>query len=386
MFALLAAACLVLAACGKASSPAPAAPTSTTGPAAQPTPPPLATAQATAVPQVTLDSFGLVYVDRRAGPAQLVLARADGTSPKTLGTLASGTRALDIAGPNLLLAASDSLTVMNLASGGSVKVPITGNVTFARLVGDASILYAVVSGCGPPGPPKTSLMLADLKTQQSKEVTSFASGALTIMDVDLASGTAAVAPRDCDVTTSEVDLVKLADGTKQTFAVQGCGFVDVAIAQKLGIVSWLACTRPDAHKNDDASLYQLNAPSPAARAVTAPGGGSNKQSWLLRPGQAQAALGTAMPVNGPGGAVSGGLWLFDMITAAFDRLAPAAGSEQYPVAWSPDGRYLLAASVQAQGLCAYSYVDMTTKAVKALDDSVTQCGANGDVLGWAVVR
>jgi hypothetical protein len=341
--------------------------------------------QPTSTPQSTTDRLGLVYIDQRTGQAQLFVAGFDGKNPRSLGPIAKGTRATDLSGANLLLAASDSLTVMNLAGGQSTKVAITGNVTFARLLDDTALLYAVVSGCGPPGPPKSRLMLADLKTQQQKELLSFPSGNLTIAEVDAATGTAVIVPRGCDVTTSEIDIVKLADGTKQAFAVQGCGFVDVALAQKLAIVSWLACTRPEAHKSDDASLYQLDAASPVARALTAPAGGSNTQPWLLRPGQPQAVLGTSTKVSGPGGSVSSGLWLLDLTTLAYRPLAPASGLEQSPLAWSPDGRYLLATTVQAQGLCAFSYIDMVTQEVRPVDAAVTFCGANGDVLGWAVL-
>src|SRR5581483_5553054 len=107
---------------------------------------------------------------------------------------------------------------------------------------------------------------------------------------------------------------------------------------------------------------------------------------LVRPGGALAALGTTVPITGPGGTTTTGLWLLDLNSLSFERLQAPAGSEQYPVAWSPDGRYLLAASVQAMGLCAFTYVDMTTKESKPIDPSVTFCGVNGDVLGWATVR
>ncbi|HEY7268596.1 MAG TPA: hypothetical protein VH951_02095, partial [Dehalococcoidia bacterium] len=59
--------------------------------------------------------------------------------------------------------------------------------------------------------------------------------------------------------------------------------------------------------------------------------------------------------------------------------------EQSPVAWSPDGRYLLFQTVQAQGVCSYAYVDMNSRTLKPVNPDITVCGVNGDVLGWAVL-
>ncbi len=378
--ALMTAAGLVLAACGKGSSPAPAGATATVPPAPQ------ATAQPTAAPQAGIDALGLVYVDRRAGPSQLFLARGDGSSPKPLGTLASGTRALDIAGPNLLLAASDSLTVMNLAGGTSVKVPTSGNVTFASLVGDTGVLYAVVSGCGPPGPPASRLMLADLKTQQSRQVLQVPSGNLTIVGIDASGANAAIAPRGCDVTTSEIDLVKLADGSMQKYAVQGCGWVAYSFEQRKALASWRSCNAPAAHQNADATLYDFATNPPPGKDVQGPGGGANQNQFLVRPGGSVAAMGAMTKVAGPGGSQGAGVWLMDLSNQLFELVGPAAGAEQSPVAWSADGRYLLFETVQAQGLCSFSYLDMNTRTVKPISADVTFCGANGDVIGWAVLR
>jgi hypothetical protein len=70
----------------------------------------------------------------------------------------------------------------------------------------------------------------------------------------------------------------------------------------------------------------------------------------------------------------------------FKDLAPAAGAEQFPVSWTPDGRYLLAASVQAQGLCSFSVIDANDKKVTSLPEVISFCGPNGVVLGLTVIR
>jgi hypothetical protein len=353
-------------------------PTQTTASA---TPPPATNVPPTPAPQ----RLGLVYIDRRAGPWTLFLAGMDGSAPKNLGTLTQGARPLDLKVATLLLRSTDGLTAMNLNSGATVTVPATGNVTFGRLIGDTAAVYAVVSGCGPPGPPNSTLMLADLRSQQQRELASFPTGNLTIIDINAASNVVAVSPRGCDVTTSEIDLVKIADGSKQTFAVQGCGWVAVSSDFKHALASWLGCTRPAAHANADVAYYDLTAASSAGKDLQAPAGGANQQPFIFRPGSAEAALGTSAKISGPGGTTSTGLWVLNAATSEFRQVAPTAGLEQYPVAWSPDGRYLIASSVQAMGLCSYSYLDITTNTSKPIDAAITFCGVNGEVLGWAVL-
>jgi hypothetical protein len=344
-----------------------------------------ATAQPAPTSAPTAPKLSLVYVDRAAGPQQLKLAGMDGSNPRTVVTLPQGSRVLDLKLANVLVTGGGGLVVRNLVTNASTTVTTTGNVSFAKLLGDTAVVYAVPGGCGPPGPPKSTLMLADLRNASQKELASFPFGNLSIIGVDAASNIIAVAPRGCDVTTSEVDLVKIADGSKQTFAVQGCGWVEISGDFRRALASWLGCTRPAPHATADASAFDLASASPPGRDLQAPAGGSNQQPWLFRPGSQEAALGTAARIAGPGGTTSTGLWLLDVTTEQFQQIAPASGLEQYPVAWSPDGRYLLFASVQAQGVCSYAYVDMTSRAVKPVSPDITVCGINGELLGWAVL-
>ena len=136
------------------------------------------------------------------------------------------------------------------------------------------------------------------------------------------------------------------------------------------------------------TLYDLATTPPGAKDLKAPAGGANLHEFRLRPGQAQMALATHMPgAPGPGFKSSPtGLWLLDLNSGSFSNLAPADGLEQYPVTWSSDGRYLLAATVRAQGNCDYASIDATTKEVKPLSKDITFCGANGDVIGWTAIK
>jgi hypothetical protein len=154
------------------------------------------------------------------------------------------------------------------------------------------------------------------------------------------------------------------------------------------VVSWQACTAPADKQGVEATVYALMANARAPRDLKAlPSGPSNQQPWVLRPGRAEVALGTSMTSGtGPGSTRGSGVWLVDLRTGTPAALVPAAGAEQYAVRWTPDGRYLLVASVQAQGLCSYSIVDAQDKKVTALPESISFCGANGSVWGLTLIR
>ena len=111
----------------------------------------------------------------------------------------------------------------------------------------------------------------------------------------------------------------------------------------------------------------------------------NAAIWVLRPGHAQAAFGTSTTLGaGPGGTRSGGIYILDLATRRFLQLLDGQGAEQYPIAWSPNGRYLLYATVEAQGLCNFAYVDAdaTNPEPVPVNADVTFCGINGHVVGW----
>jgi hypothetical protein len=153
------------------------------------------------------------------------------------------------------------------------------------------------------------------------------------------------------------------------------------------VVSLKSCTQPDNKKDVDATVYALLPSARGSRDLRAPAGGSNPSAWIMRPGGKEAALATAQTTGtGPGSTRSTGLWLVDLRTGEFKDLAPAAGAEQFPVSWTADGRYLLAASVQAQGVCGFSIIDANERKVTPLPEAISFCGPNGIVLGLTAIR
>ncbi len=99
-----------------------------------------------------------------------------------------------------------------------------------------------------------------------------------------------------------------------------------------------------------------------------------------------AAVATSNAASGPGSAVSTALWRLNLGDLTFKPLAAATGVEQVPVAWSPDGRYVLVQSTIAQGRCSYSYVDAVSGDAHPVNKDITYCGTNGEVLGWTALR
>ena len=143
--------------------------------------------------------------------------------------------------------------------------------------------------------------------------------------------------------------------------------------------------RSDEHAGAHATVYDFGIVGPTGTDVTAPDEGSNAAVWLPRPGAAEVALGTTVTVGqGPGSTRSGGIYLLDLTTRQFRRLVEGDGAEQYPVAWSPDGRYLLYSTVEAQGVCRFAYVDADAPdaGTVAINEEITFCGLNGHVVGW----
>jgi hypothetical protein len=165
----------------------------------------------------------------------------------------------------------------------------------------------------------------------------------------------------------------------------GCGWVVASPDTMDAVVSWKSCTASD---GKDATVYSLaTSNTRAPKDLKAPMGGSNAMPWVLRPGGKEAALATAQTSGtGPGSTRSTGVWLVDLRSGEFTNVAPGSGAEQFPVSWTSDGRYLLAASVQAQGMCSFSVIDVNEKKVTPLPEALTFCGPNGLVLGLTVIR
>jgi hypothetical protein len=77
-----------------------------------------------------------------------------------------------------------------------------------------------------------------------------------------------------------------------------------------------------------------------------------------------------------------------MASLAFRRVVAPEGAEQFAVQWTPDGRYLLYGTVEAQGLCRYGYLDTAAAAPqpRPVDGGIRGCGPNGQAVGWTLLR
>jgi hypothetical protein len=335
-----------------------------------------------------LNDMSLVYVDSRNATPQLFVAKADGSSPRKVADLKQGSRPMDLRNGILLAGGGETLVLIDLKDGKTVDANPNGNVLDARFIDGETIVFQTSGSCGGPERNRAMLQSHSLKDGAKKELYVHQGAAITIAGVGK-DGALAIAPRGCDVGVSEVLLLNAKTGSAPVRTeTRGCGFVIASPETMDSVVSWKACTpTSDARKDIDATVYALGANARAPRDLRAPAGGANPAGWVMRPGGKEAALATAQTAGtGPGSTRSTGMWLVDLRTGDFTPLAQAAGAEQFPVSWTQDGRFLLAASVQAQGMCSYSIVDATDKKVTSLPDSLTFCGPNGYVLGWTAVR
>jgi hypothetical protein len=172
---------------------------------------------------------------------------------------------------------------------------------------------------------------------------------------------------------------------RNTLDVEGCGWAIAALDQSKAITSWQSCTPPGNHAGADATAYDFGIVGPTDHDVIVPVVDPNAMPWIRRPGHADVVLGTTTTLGtGPGSTRSGGIYSFSLANRTFVRLLDGEGAEQYPIAWSPDGRYLLYAVVEAQGVCHFAYIDADAGNPQPvlINPEITFCGANGEVVGW----
>jgi hypothetical protein len=337
-------------------------------------------------PAAASSDLSLVYMDSRSGQNDLYTTTFNGGNPRRVATLPSGTRPAAVRGHYLATAGTADILLVDLSTGVSQTVNAGGRVGDVRFIDDKTVLFTTASGCGPGGT-SSSLVTLDVPSLQQHQVASLPSANLGIAGGDAGSGVVALIPRGCDVGVGAIQVLKLTDGSIiQTVPAMGCGWAAASLESKRAVISLRSCTSPPGKAGVDAVIYDFSA-VPTSMDLHAPAGGANSEPWLIRPGAPQAALGTSA-TNGPGpGQTAGsGIWLLDLASAGFTQLSAGEGAEQFPVAWSSNGRYLLSATVAAQGLCSYSYIDATTKEVKPIDAGITFCGVNGSVLGWTNLR
>jgi hypothetical protein len=360
-------------------------PLSTTAAAGGATPP-VAPTQAAAG---GLTELSLVYVDARAGTPQLFVSKSDGSGARKLLDLPRGSRVLDVRDNAALTGGGEAnLSLVDLKDGKTTDLKPAGSVADARFLDDSTIVYITNGGCAPPSGNSVA-QLMNLKDGSKKELLSNRGVTITIAGAGR-DGKLALSPRGCDVSVLEVVYYADARSGASTSKTEtrGCGWVAASLETMDAVASWLSCTQPPDKKDVEATVYALLPGTRAPRDLKpGTGGPSNQQPWVMRPGRPEIAMGTSMTVGtGPGSTRGGGLWLVDVRTGAATTLIPFAGAEQYAVRWTPDGRYLLASTVQAQGLCLYSVVEPAERKVTQLPEALSFCGANGSVWGFTSLR
>jgi hypothetical protein len=365
-------------------TPTSLASTAIPGPAT-PTPAPAATA--TPTDTAGLEALSLVYVDTRRGQGgDIFIADAGGANPRLILSEPAFRRPLDVAGSTLAAVGQTGVMLIDLDTGEPALIEETEVVFDGGFFDDETFLYSSSGGCTPAG---GSLYRIDLLGAAVEELVA-SELSLTIVGTDPATNTVALLPRGCDVGIAAIEVYDATTGAlRNSFAVEGCGWAIAALDQGKAVTSWQSCTRPDDHLDADATVYDFGIVGPTGIDVTVPGVESNAAIWLPRPAHAEVALGATVGVGiGPGSARGAGIYILDLATRQFAPLVEGEGAEQYPVGWSPDGRYLLYAIVEAQGVCHYAYVDAESDDPQPVpvNPDITMCGVNGNVVGWTVLR
>lgn len=363
-----------------ASSPTPAA-NPTTAATARPT-----TAAASPTPAGGgINDLSLVYFDRSKGQGtEVYTATFDGAGPKKAGTLTGPVNSLDVRGKTLAYSGNNQVFFFDLTTGATKNLTASGTVSDGRFLDDNVFIYTSNGGCAAQ---RSVIVRVELATMAQKELVGL-TGNLAIGGVDAASGTVAIVPRGCDPAVQTINLYGTNDGREiAKLNTPGCGYVSVSPARKLALVSWTSCT-PASATAPQATLYDYSGATVTRKDIVGPSGGINFQPVLIRPNSNEAVFAAKAPGanTGPGSATSSGVWQIDLANLSTGVLVPGQGPEQAPVAWSPDGRYLIVQNVEAQGRCTYVYADATNKLVKPINTGITFCGANGEVIGWTSLK
>jgi hypothetical protein len=338
--------------------------------------------------------LSLVYVDTRVpGTVPLFVAKYDGTAPKQVGTLPQGSRPLDQRGGTMAVANGKNLLLVDLKSGQNKSFTAESDIRFGSYLNDDVFLYTTAGACGggPNGaPPASKIWRLDLKTMTPKQLDTGQGNTIAIVGMDATKGQVAIIKRGCDPGIGNFYIVDINTGAElETVDSFGCGFEAVAIDKKLSVIS--NCGLPLAKGSNEKfnqKVINFSGKPVTTDVQTAPGTALNSDPILIRPGTTTAVVGTQQVLTTPqaGGPRSTGLVLVDMANANVTALLPADGAEQWPIAWSPDGRYLLSVATQAQSNCSYTILDATSKAMTKVDPAVSMCGVAGGVAGWTKIR
>jgi hypothetical protein len=222
----------------------------------------------------------------------------------------------------------------------------------------------------------------------SLQVTPLLETAANLQVAGFDAASVALTPRGCDPAVTSIDVFNLATGQlMRSIPIDGCGWAGADLVRQKAAASWKACTPPANHAQDDLTVVDFRAQPPSIRFLPSAPGDPNTWPFMFRPGSNNLAIGlTRTEGTGPGSVRGGGIWLLNLDSLALDALQPPAGAEQYALDWTDDGRHLLSATVEAMGLCSFAAVDATTQQVTPVNAEINVCGANGQVVGWTVLR
>jgi hypothetical protein len=333
-----------------------------------------------------LTQQSLVYIDRRKpGPAEVWVAEHNGANPKMVTTSTTLRRPLDVAGKTLAATGPEQLQFIDLVTGQTRTLPEPVFINDGRFVSPQTFVYIALGGCAGGGQLGSSVYKVDMTTLQSTPLLQLPAN-LQVSGFD--STSIALAPRGCDPAVKAIDVYRLVNGQPvRTVPIEGCGWAGIDLARMMAAASWKSCNPPANRADEDVSVVDFRAATPAARGFSSAQGEPNTWPFLFRPGSAQLTMGlTRTEGTGPGSTRGGGIWLLNLDTLAIEEIQPAGGAEQYVLDWTEDGRYALTATVEAQGLCSFAFVDATTKQVMKVNPDITVCGANGEVIGWTALR
>ena len=333
-----------------------------------------------------LTQQSLVYIDRRKpGPAEVWVAEHNGANPKMVTASATLRRPLDVAGKTLVATGPEQLQFIDLATGQTRTLPEPVFINDGKFVSPQTFVYITLGGCAGGGQVGSTVHKVFVSTLQVMPVLELPAN-LQVAGFDAAS--VALTPRGCDPAVTRIDVQSLVNGQLvRSIPIDGCGWAGVDLEQAKAVASWKSCNPPANRADEDVSVVDFGAASPTARGFSSAQGDPNTWPFLFRPGSAQLAMGlTRTEGTGPGSTRGGGIWLLNLDSLAREEIQPAGGAEQYVLDWTADGRYALTATVEAQGLCSFAFVDVTTKQVTKVNPDITVCGANGEVIGWTTLR
>lgn len=325
--------------------------------------------------------LSLVYLDtEKPNTSEVWVTSLDGASRRQVALFDTGVRPLDVRGSLLALAKDPDLAILDLGKGTVQRTQAGRRLQSAYVAENGPVFFATRVGCGPVED-KTLIGRVDPSTGARTDITERDEPGMQILWYDAAADELLVAPRGCDPGLSRLKRLNATTGAETwSLDVQGCGWAAASPTGKQVLMSLALC---GGSSFPELNVYSL--PDGAKREVTYDKDAPSRMAFVYAPDGSRAAYGLALGRDNPGGTPkSGGIWLLDTTTLEPSKLWQDAGQESWAVAWSPDGSKLAVASVEAQGRCTYSVIDVTTRTATPVA-GITGCGVNGTLIGFATV-